>query len=323
MITKTLLTDNSHWEGKINWELAAPNMGGAINKATEGLSFVDDQFANNKAGCIAEGEPNGAYHFFRPAYDPILQAQHFIKVVGSGIKVLACDVETALLALYDAKMSIFNSSTEKPKRMAARTDIDKLVMQSIIEQELGILQGTLKIGLQELSLPGLVEMFLDYVISYIPDCKPLFYTSPYFWIEHMKYSDGTYPNWNGKYYLWMAHYGVNEPMLPFPWTDYAIHQDMDKLIIPGISSYTDRDWMKGDQNNVNMFFGNGGISKEIVPQKYVYINTTALNMRSLPSANSKDLGTIKLNDDVPVIEEKNGWYRIEGWISKSYTRIKS
>jgi len=61
----------------------------------------------------------------------------------------------------------------------------------------------------------------------------------------------------------------------------------------------------------------------IRPIKYAYINTEALNMRSTPEVTpTNDIGTLKLNDDVPIIEEKNGWYRIEGWISKNYTRPK-
>lgn len=61
----------------------------------------------------------------------------------------------------------------------------------------------------------------------------------------------------------------------------------------------------------------------IIPKKYVYINTDALNMRSTPEVTpTNDIGTLKSGDDVPVIEEKNGWYRIEGWISSFYTRPK-
>jgi hypothetical protein len=75
----------------------------------------------------------------------------------------------------------------------------------------------------------------------------------------MKYADGTYPNWNGRYFLWLAHYYVSEPQLPAPWKDYLIHQYTDKLTIPGIPSQTDGDWFKGTQDEVNYFFGNAGV----------------------------------------------------------------
>jgi hypothetical protein len=43
-------------------------------------------------------------------------------------------------------------------------------------------------------------------------------------------------------------------------------------------------------------------------------------MRSLPQANSTDLGTLAMNDDVSVTREANGWYKVEGWISGKLTR---
>ena len=256
LATKTRLTDNSHWEGKINWELAAPAMGGCINKASEHVSFIDDQYANNKAGCIAQGEPHGAYHYFRPAYDPKLQAQHFLRIVGSGVKVLACDVESAIMALYRAKHPML--AFTMPKKLAAIEHPDTKGINQIIQEELALLRSRNKL-MGVVTLPDLVEQFLDYVIMIIVGCKPVFYSSPYFWKEHMKKADGSYPNWNGKYFLWEAHYYVSEPMAMPPWVGPPIiHQDTDKLSIPGISSFTDGDWFYGDQNAVNAFFGNGG-----------------------------------------------------------------
>jgi lysozyme len=289
-MTKTLLTDSSHWEGTINWSLAAPAMGGCINKATEHVSFVDDQWANNKAGCIAQGEPYGAYHFFRPAYDPILQAQHFIRTVGSGVKVFACDVETAILELYKAKFP----ATQGVMRMAAwpvpgkTINLATTIIAEIINREIAHLQE----GTYQLSLPELVEKFLDYVISHVPDCRPVFYSSPYFWIEHMKYPDGSYPNWNGRYHLWLAHYYVNEPQIPAPWTGYLIHQYTDKLTIPGIESNTDGDWFKGDQNAVNEFFGNAGIPVPPSLPDHFHINSGTVNIRSTPDAKSDNSNVI-------------------------------
>ena len=62
----------------------------------------------------------------------------------------------------------------------------------------------------------------------------------------------------------------------------------------------------------------------IIPIKYVYVTAGSLNMRSAPGDLSPqaDIGTLRYGSDVPVIEEKDGWYRIEGWISSAYTRAK-
>jgi len=62
---------------------------------------------------------------------------------------------------------------------------------------------------------------------------------------------------------------------------------------------------------------------EIIPSKYVYIKSGSLNIRSLPSISGKDIGTLAYGDDIPIVEECNGWYRINGWINADYTRPKS
>jgi GH25 family lysozyme M1 (1,4-beta-N-acetylmuramidase) len=61
----------------------------------------------------------------------------------------------------------------------------------------------------------------------------------------------------------------------------------------------------------------------IVPLKYVVITAEALNMRSIPGGNppiGADIGTLKNGDDIPVVEERSGWYRTEGWVSAAWTR---
>lgn len=61
---------------------------------------------------------------------------------------------------------------------------------------------------------------------------------------------------------------------------------------------------------------------EIDPSKIVLVTASALNIRSLPTATSRDIGTLPYGADVPVMEERDGFYRIEGWISKNYTSDK-
>lgn len=64
------------------------------------------------------------------------------------------------------------------------------------------------------------------------------------------------------------------------------------------------------------------VQGEIVPLKIV--RTTAvkgLNIRSLPEELSKDIGTLPLNSDVPVVDESdNDYYEVRGFIFKAYTR---
>ncbi|MCK6548345.1 hypothetical protein L6R52_21030 [Myxococcota bacterium] len=75
--------DVSHWQGAIDWNaVAASGKRFAILKATEGTSYVDDTFARNWEGTKRAGLIRGAYHYFRPARDPIAQANHFADVMG-------------------------------------------------------------------------------------------------------------------------------------------------------------------------------------------------------------------------------------------------
>lgn len=74
--------DISHHQGKIDWERSFTAMDSLVSfvycKATEGLNHVDTQWERNREQLIAHGVLHGAYHFFLPQKDPVLQAQHFL-----------------------------------------------------------------------------------------------------------------------------------------------------------------------------------------------------------------------------------------------------
>ena len=90
---RTLGVDVSHWEGSIDWKVAAPTIGFAYYKCTDGVRFVDDQFANNQRGCNQAGLAHAPYHYYQPALDPIAQAEHFIHTAGKDYKRYILDVE--------------------------------------------------------------------------------------------------------------------------------------------------------------------------------------------------------------------------------------
>jgi GH25 family lysozyme M1 (1,4-beta-N-acetylmuramidase) len=165
---------------------------------------------------------------------------------------------------------------------------------------------------------------------------PMIYTSMGFWNDHV--ARNTY--FCGSY-LWDAHWTTaNAPLIPYEWKNCIpqyIHwqhsaDGNNKAKEYGMVKDGDPD-MDLDRyyNTLESFNLRYKTDVEpvqpvipIKPIKYVYINATALNMRSIPGdiTPPTDIGTIKMNDDVPVVEERNGWYRIEGWISKAYTRPK-
>lgn len=74
--------DVSHWQGTPDWDaVVADGTRFAIAKATEGQTFVDDQYARNRAEADRLGLPFTAYHFARPdttANDALLEADHFL-----------------------------------------------------------------------------------------------------------------------------------------------------------------------------------------------------------------------------------------------------
>ena len=85
--------DVSHWEGRIDWLMAAPAIGFAYYKCTEGTRWVDAQFENNQRGCDQAGLPHAPYHFYHPSLDPIQQADFFIATAGRGYKRYIVDIE--------------------------------------------------------------------------------------------------------------------------------------------------------------------------------------------------------------------------------------
>jgi GH25 family lysozyme M1 (1,4-beta-N-acetylmuramidase) len=92
---RTFGVDVSHWEGRINWQVAAPAIGFAYYKCTDGTRAIDAQFLNNQSGCSEAGLPHAPYHYFQPSLDPTAQADHFINIAGKRYKKYILDVEAA------------------------------------------------------------------------------------------------------------------------------------------------------------------------------------------------------------------------------------
>ena len=68
--------------GPIDWQAVKnANISFAFVKATEGMDFVDDAFSVNWNQMQNAGIVRGAYHFFRPAKDPAVQAQNFLQTI--------------------------------------------------------------------------------------------------------------------------------------------------------------------------------------------------------------------------------------------------
>ena len=79
--TFNAVVDISHHNGAVDLQQAAASgIVGVIQKATQGQSFVDPTFANNRTKTLAAGLLFGAYHFGTGS-DGIKQAQNFLAAV--------------------------------------------------------------------------------------------------------------------------------------------------------------------------------------------------------------------------------------------------
>src|SRR5207248_10239672 len=59
--------DVSNWQGNINWnKVAADGKRFAFMKASEGRTYTDPTYAQNRQGALAAGVVIGAYHFALP-----------------------------------------------------------------------------------------------------------------------------------------------------------------------------------------------------------------------------------------------------------------
>lgn len=76
--------DVSHHQGEIDWTELFVNQGydsliGFVYcKATEGEDHIDTKWERNRKSLNNLGILNGAYHYFKPNSDPLLQAKHFL-----------------------------------------------------------------------------------------------------------------------------------------------------------------------------------------------------------------------------------------------------
>ncbi|WP_176955703.1 glycoside hydrolase family 25 protein [Sinosporangium album] len=93
--------DVSNWQGAVDWGAhAAAGVSFAFAKASEGTTYVDRWFGRNWRGMRANRILCGAYHFGRPAGDPVDQARHFLRVLraAGGLRrgdLVALDLETS------------------------------------------------------------------------------------------------------------------------------------------------------------------------------------------------------------------------------------
>ncbi len=300
MTTKTEFIDTSHWEGVIDWDVTAQHTNGNMSKATEGEVYEDVQFKPNVIGCTRNGTPWTSYHFFRPGRDPVKQANFHYAISGDGSKVHVADLETSILEA--AAMKTYCTTKVLARKISPQAAQRKYrgmskyppeiatAIQLAAKNEVRAI-STMAVS-QDLALWERAGMFLDRIET-LTGHIPWVYSSPAFVLEVLKPPDW----WGEKYPLHIAHYYVDNPIIPRPWVEAVAHQYTDKGTIPGIIGYVDKDWYYGTPGELRETFGNGGIPQppplpEYFTVKNPYMSYVNVRDRPNPSNDQYIIGRI-------------------------------
>ncbi|MCM1558695.1 MAG: hypothetical protein NC123_04005 [Butyrivibrio sp.] len=120
--------DVSHYQGEIHWrQMKEQGVDFAFIKATEGSSYVDERYEENRENAQAAGIYVGVYHFFSFDSPPASQAAHFIATAGdmSGLLPPVVDIE-----YYGDKQH------NPPEKAEAVSGLQELL--DALEQEYGV-----------------------------------------------------------------------------------------------------------------------------------------------------------------------------------------
>ena len=82
--------------------------------------------------------------------------------------------------------------------------------------------------------PGLVQRLKKFlgILEKHYGGKPFIYTGPKFWNSHLNDHFGAYP-------LWIAEYGVDEPVTPQGWKEWHLWQWKEDAVVPGVEKGAD------------------------------------------------------------------------------------
>lgn len=165
--------------------------------------------------------------------------------------------------------------------------------------------------------------------------RVMIYTGPGWWNAHVARNE-----WAQNQPLWVAHWTTAaQPIVPYDWQQKGWvfwQHSADSNCQAAEYGFTNGDpdldlnRYNGSIDDFNTLYGTniqpiGTVEPpppavEIVPLYKAQVTATALNVRSLPNVCGADLGDLRYGDILPVVEERDGWLRIEGWISKDWIR---
>ncbi len=94
-------------------------------------------------------------------------------------------------------------------------------------------------------LPGRLKAYLDLIEEHY-GVRPIIYTSPNFWDQHLTDEYGDYP-------LWIAEYGVDQPRLPSGWQTWHLWQYQADADVPGVEKGADMNRFNAELDSTALF----------------------------------------------------------------------
>jgi len=94
-------------------------------------------------------------------------------------------------------------------------------------------------------LPTNVQTWLD-VVQQALGRTPMIYTGKSFWNKYMNDQFGGYP-------LWIAEYGVTQPILPNGWSAWTFWQSSQTGTVAGVTGHVDLNSYAGNQDSLLAF----------------------------------------------------------------------
>ncbi|MBO4869923.1 MAG: hypothetical protein J5585_09450 [Clostridia bacterium] len=125
--------DVSHHQGKIDWEtLSSQGVSFAFIKATEGSSYVDPRFEENRAAATATGLRVGAYHFFSFDSTGEAQAKLFCGTVGDAQNMLPPVIDVEFYGKYKSGKGVDFPRVKKELRALVDILTDEYGVKPVI-----------------------------------------------------------------------------------------------------------------------------------------------------------------------------------------------
>lgn len=231
-----VFSDFSSVQGEQQFDpFEAAGIVGVISKATQGTTGVDHEFRRNFKESARTKRRRTAYHWLEPLQDPVVQAGHFVDVLGNEGYDVAVDIDP-----------VVDFESAKAKGMPPQVVLDHLVAF-----------GT---AVETSALRRRIMIYTGkwYWREFVGDLD-----SPWAAQRHLWHAQ--YPSTNrvGTYYD-AALRALPSPDLPLPWASRGLHEtfwqfDGDKGLVLPSGTDADFDRFNGTLDDLDAMIADGKI----------------------------------------------------------------